>query len=60
MQNSFLLWGLKEWILVGYPLTEGTLLGSFLLLTFDEIMCVKLCSAVYPQMMYNNAGKQCS
>ena len=46
-------------ILVGYPLTEGTLLGNFLLyqkiikqrLIFEEMMRVKLCSVVYPQMM---------
>ena len=46
-------------ILVGYPQTEGTLLGNFLLyqkiikqrLIFDEMMCAKLCSVVYPQMM---------
>ena len=31
IQNSSLLWCSKEWILVGYPLTDGTLLGSFLL-----------------------------
>ena len=30
MGNTFLLKYLKEWILVGYPVTEGTLLGSFL------------------------------
>ena len=29
-------------------------------LTFDEMMNVKLYSAVYPQMMQNNAGKQFS
>ena len=27
-------------------------------LTIDEMMGVKLSSAVYPQMMLNNAGKQ--
>ena len=50
---------LKEWILAGYPLREGTLLGSFLLwqkvieqrLTFDEMMGA---SGVFT----NDAGKQ--
>ena len=54
----------KEWILTGYPLREGTLLGSFLLqqkvieqrLKFDEMMGVKLVSGVST----NDAGKQFS
>ena len=28
------------------------------MLTFDEMMGVKLCLVVYPQMKKNNAGKQ--
>ena len=61
IQNSSLLWCSKEWILVGYPLTDGTLLGSFLLQqkVIEQslwnwnltLMVVNLCSAVYPGMM---------
>ena len=59
MENSFLLRCLKEWILIGYPLPERTLLGSFSpqqkvieqRLMFYEMIGAKLWSAVYSQMM---------
>ena len=31
IHNSFLLWSLKEWILIGSLLSEGALVGSVLL-----------------------------
>ena len=52
MQNSA-----KEWIFIGDPLTEETLLCCFLqkqkitAKTNVEMMGVKLCPAVYPQII---------
>ena len=50
---------MSKWILVGYPLTEGALLGSFLLkqrvtdqgLTSNEMIGAKLSLVVYTKMM---------
>ena len=59
MQNSILMCFIKGYILVGQPLSERTVFDACLLeqhvikhrLTYDEIMGVKLHSAVYPPVI---------
>ena len=65
IQDSFLLCCLKEWILDGYPVSDGAFLSSFLLekgvivqkLTHDVLMAIKLRSVTCSNDIYN-AKKQ--